>query len=179
MKIPEKIDTRRLILRPIKHKDFQDFFNFIHHIDSNKFLNFIPECKTYEAIEALINSVIESYKTAHPILIFSIIEKKSDLFLGFSGLIPHHNELKCIYGLLPQYWDNGYMIETLKKLFEYGFSIWNLTRIVAYVPNRNTRAWKVAERAGMKYLGDIQYKKTKRAMYFTIDRTEFYKQTLY
>jgi RimJ/RimL family protein N-acetyltransferase len=180
MTILEKIETKRLILRQVEDEDFEDFFRIIHNIDSLKFLNFIPKNKTYNSIKTLFDSVIESYNTSNPILFFFVKEKISDSFIGFCGLLPSRvNELKCIYGLLSQYRGNGYMIETLKKFFSYAFSKLSLTKIVAYIPVRNKRALNVAERAGMKYLGNISYKNSNKVMFFTINKTEYYKQTSY
>lgn len=181
MKIVEKLETKRLNLRPIKDDDFQEFLSLMCKLDSENFLYFIPENKTYEKVELLIKSVISSFDTSTPIYFFLIIEKESDLLLGFCGLLPLKltNQLKCIYGLQPQYLGNGYMIEALKKLFEYGFLVLNLTKIVAFIPPNNTKAWKVAERAGMKYMGHISYKEIQRAMFFIIDKIDFIKQTSY
>jgi len=90
------------------------------------------------------------------------------------------NEVRCLYGLLPECRGNGYAIEAMLKLIEYAFTELKNPKIVAHIHPNNTPGWKVAERIGMKYMGQIKHNDINPyAMLFTIDREEYVIQHLY
>ena len=109
----------------------------------------------------------------------TIALKESDRIIGTCGLIKkkESDEIRCYYALLPEFQGNGYAIEALRLLFDYAFNSLNLTRIKADVPDGNIRAWKVAERSGMTYYGNIKNKSySKQIMVFSITRDNFKNQ---
>ncbi len=176
MNIPNILETKRLIIRPFNSDDINPFISFMINKESTKYLNFTEEEKTPEGAETLIQSIINSYGTQNSVFALAITQKDSGRYLGSCGLSPieNDNELECFYALLPQFWGNGYAIESVKKLFEYAFTELNLSKIVAYVNPGNTRSWKTAERVGMKYLGQIRPKNlSSEAIFFSIERNEF------
>ncbi|MHA1885589.1 MAG: GNAT family N-acetyltransferase [Promethearchaeota archaeon] len=90
------------------------------------------------------------------------------------------NEVRCLYVLLPECRSNGYAIEAMLKLIEYAFTESKIPKIVAYIHPNNTPGWKVAERIGMKYMGQIKHNDfNPYAMLFTIDREEYVIQHSY
>ncbi|HDZ19484.1 hypothetical protein LCGC14_0614230 [marine sediment metagenome] len=176
MNIPNILETKRLIIRPFNSDDINPFISFMINKESTKYFNFTEEEKTPEGAETLIQSIINSYGTQNSVFALAITQKDSGRYLGSCGLSPieNDNEVECFYALLPQFWGNGYAIESVKKLFEYAFTELNLSKIVAYVNPENTRSWKTAERVGMKYLGQIRPKNlSSEAMFFSIERNEF------
>jgi RimJ/RimL family protein N-acetyltransferase len=79
--------------------------------------------------------------------------------------------------LFPRYIGNGYAIETLRKIFEYLFDNYEFLKILAYVEQGNIRGWKVAERSGMKYMGDVfREGKNSKVMFFLITKIDYLKQ---
>ncbi len=176
MNIPNILETKRLIIRPYKKIDYNSFISFMIDEAATKFLNFTDKQKTPEGAETLIQSIINSYNTQNSVFALAIAQKDSGIYVGSCGLSPieNDNEVECFYALLPQFWGNGYAIESVKKLFKYAFTELNLSKIVAYINPGNTRSWKTAERVGMKYLGQIRPKNlSSETMFFSIERNEF------
>lgn len=58
-------------------------------------------------------------------------------------------EASCSYGLLSQYWGQGYMSEALRSVLSFGFGSLGMGQIGAYCEVRNTASARVMERAGM------------------------------
>jgi RimJ/RimL family protein N-acetyltransferase len=150
MKVPEILETNRLILRPFPKKSLNEF--------------------------------LDSYRIPEPGISLLISSKENELILGTCGLYLIENGISigCVYALLPEFRGNGYTIEAMRVLIEYAFTNLEFSTIIAYIHPNNTDGWKVAERIGMKYLGDIKHKDlSPRAMFFTIKKAEFLAQRSY
>ncbi len=109
----------------------------------------------------------------------SLLLRVSDQIIGFIMLqtLEEKEQLECYYELLPQYTGNGYAIEAMKKVFAHVFTNHKFTKIVAYVEQGNSKGWKVAERSGLKYMGDIVRKDaTEKFLYFLIDKKDYINQ---
>jgi len=182
MKIPSKLKTKRLILRPFSSEDFKVFCKLLEEEQFRKGIKFDQRNNTTDTTKNWLNSIIQLYNSPSPIFSLIITHKESDACLGSCGLTKTEDfkVFRCYYILFPQYWGNGYAIEAMKKLFEYAFLDLHLTKLVAYITSGNNRGWKAAERAGMKYLGDLINKNTsQREMLFTIEKKEFEHQTTF
>lgn len=82
--------------------------------------------------------------------------------------------MECYFMLFPQYWGNGYAIEALKKSIEFAFSILKIHTLFAYVSQDNKKGWLVAERSGMKYMGDtIIEQKNEKVMKYSMNKNDF------
>ncbi|MFX1567339.1 MAG: GNAT family N-acetyltransferase [Promethearchaeota archaeon] len=176
MNLTQKLITRRLILKLINQNDFEAFTKMIDDTDVIKNLKFISNGRTEMNANDLFMSIIESYNSNTPIIALIIFNKESGNYIGLCGLLPSEDDYRaeCFYTILPLYRGNGYAIEAMKKLFEYAFKELNFARILLFIHPTNSRGWKVAERVGMKYLGQMTHKdKLSKMMYFSIDKAEF------
>jgi len=176
MNIPNILETKRLIIRPFNTDDINPFISFMINKEATKYLSFTEEEKTHEGAEAFIQSIINSYGTQNSVFALAITQKEGGIYLGSCGLTPFKRtiEAECFYVLLPKYWGNGYAIECIKKLFDYAFNELQLSKIIAHITPRNTRSWKTAERAGMKYMGQVRLGNLpSEAMLFSIERSDF------
>jgi RimJ/RimL family protein N-acetyltransferase len=150
MRIPERLETKRLILRPIHEEKFSEFLDF--------------------------------YKIADPGFSLVILNKIDDEILGICGLTPikDSRNVECVYALLPEFRSYGFAIEAMLKLIEYAFIRIDIPKIIAHIKPDNTHGWKVAERIGMKYMGQIQLNgPTSKAMVFIISKDEYIGQHSY
>ena len=112
--------------------------------------------------------------------IFSIILKNSNSFVGICALeiIEDESQAKLFYALLSNFCGNGYGLEAIKELINFAFLELSLNKISAHFNNTDTNAWKVAERAGLKYMGQDQVN-NKNIMVFSINKKEFLNQKWY
>jgi RimJ/RimL family protein N-acetyltransferase len=165
---PSTLETKRLMIRQFTQEDFDNLLSFIKNMASIDF-------------GQLFKTIIDTYQSQEVVISNALILKSTGVFLGFVGLIilEDNMPMECYYFLRPEYWGNGYAIESLRKIFEYAFSELELDKIVAYIDQRNTRGWKVAERSGMKYMGNVLRKDTnlkKKSMFFLIDKNDYSNQ---
>jgi ribosomal-protein-alanine N-acetyltransferase len=179
MKIPSILTTKRLILRPFSSEDFKVFCELLEIKQFRKGIKFDQRNNASDVAKNWLNSIIKSYNSKSPIFSLLITHGESNACLGSCGLTKREDfkVVRCYYILFPKYWGNGYAIEAIKKLFEYAFLDLHLTKLEVYITSGNNRGWKAAERAGMKYLGDVINKNTShREMLFTIEKKEFERQ---
>lgn len=182
MNVTNQIETKRLILRSTNQDDFEFILEIFEVNDIAENLKFFLKNKPEKDKKTLIRSIIASHNTSGPMVALIIINKESNNLIGICGLIPleSSNEVECFYALLPRYRGQGFAIESMKKLIEYAFTKLNLAKIIAFINPKSASLWKVAERIGMKYMGQIQYNNiTSMAMFFTIEKSEYEIQRFY
>jgi len=176
MDLPFQLESKRLILRPFTHDNIEVFSNIINDAQVSKNLKFILKTEIGENIEDLFDFIINSSNTSEQAIALEIIIKESGNCIGFCGLISLKDDMimECFYALLPKFRGYGFAIEAMKKLIDYAFLKLNISKIIAYINPKSQQLWKVAERIGMKYLGQKQLKDiSSKAMCFSIDKTEF------
>ena len=165
---PSALETKRLMIRQFTQEDFENVVSFMEGVTSTSF-------------NRLFKIIIDSYQSQEIVISYALILKSTGDFLGFCGLITLEDNMpmECYYFLRSEYSGNGYAIESLRKIFEYAFSELKLDKIVVYIDQGNTRGWKVAERSGMKYMGNILRKDAtikRKSMFFLIDKNDYYNQ---
>ena len=151
------IETERLILRKIELSDQQSMFELDSDNDVHKYLG-EPVVKTIEESILKINNINEQYIN-NGVGRLAVIEKSTNLFLGWSGLKleeprKHHNQkyYDIGYRLIKKYWGKGYATESAKACLDYGFNNLNLIEIYADVDSNNIVSKNVLEKIGLKYL---------------------------
>lgn len=101
----------------------------------------------------------------------AIVRQADDEIVGVCGLVPSMGpfgllpsfsevpiedrhlsfpEVGLYYALAPKEQGKGYATEAARALIDYGFSAWNLHRIVATTTRDNARSMSVMRRLGMK-----------------------------
>ena len=96
--------------------------------------------------------------------VFSMIEKKSDEFIGNIELMDMHDaEAELGIAITGKMQDKGYGTEAIKALTEYGFDQLGLKRIFLRTNPRNARAIRVYEKCGFK-----EYKRDEKHIHMEI-----------
>ena len=150
MKIPESLETKRLMLRHYSEKDINEFLD------------------SYKIADPGFSLVISNK------------ENDNYLGICGLNPIQNSRCVECVYVLLPEFRGNGFAIEAMLKLIEYAFTNLEIPKIVAYIHPDNVYGWKVAERIGMKYMGHVQHKDfNPKAMLLTINNEEYEVQRSY
>lgn len=161
IKLIEPLETRRLYIRQLAQEDYD--------VLVNKLNNAVPE-KDYPLF---------SYFKDRDVDCFLLLLKEPRQIIGyvFFRTFEKAKVLECYYSLFSQYTGNGYAIEALRRIIEYIFTECSFMKMIAFVEQGNTRGWKVAERSGMKYMGDIFHEgKNSKVMYFLINKRDFINQ---
>lgn len=161
IKLTESLETKRLYIRQFTQEDYECLVSKLN--DPN-----------LEEEYPLFN-----YYEKRDVQCFLLQLRQDPQIVGyiFLRISEDHKEIECYYSLFPRYTGNGYAIEALRKVFEYIFTKSDFVRILAFVEQGNTRAWKVAERSGMKYMGDIFHiSRNSNVMYFLINKRDYLNQ---
>jgi len=155
MEIIRPINTERLGIRCLDQHDWPGSLKFMTDPVATRHLLFSDDMKSEEGARNLFEATIASYSTDDPIHAYAIALKNNGFIgsCGFSGIDVDAGIYECFYTLPPEYWSNGYAIEAKKAPIEYCFEVYGINEMRAYVSTENPASLKVAERAGMKYLG--------------------------
>lgn len=146
-----QIDTARLRIRRFTRPDIEPFISFMTDCESTAFLPFAQEQKNREGAKQLVESTIESYGSAHPMLAFAVEEQTNGQFVGFCGLNPHDEEtIEIMYAVMPSARQQGYATEIAAALARYSLDELGYRRAIALIVPANKYSKIVATRVGFK-----------------------------
>ena len=144
----QKIETERLILRPITLADAEDLYEYASNKDTTYFVTFNP----YDSIDDAYFS-IANFFMANPLGKYAIELKDEQKFIGTIDLFnisPEKQSAEMGYILNPNYHRKGYMTEAGKALLDLGFNTLELEKIYALCDSRNDASSGVMKKLGMK-----------------------------
>jgi len=153
--LPEKLETKRLVIRPLEPKDLDGFLRFMTDSEATRYLLFSDEQRTERGARELFDFVMSSYSGDNPVFAYAIALRKNDRFIGSCGVsdLETFAKLECYYALLPEYWKRGFATEATKALIHYCAGQDGVSEIWAFMSRENPNSAGVAERAGMKFCG--------------------------
>lgn len=153
MKVPDKLETKRLTVRKFEHSDKDKFLEFMRDTTSTKYLMFTDEQKTETGASALFEYILNSYESETPVFSMAI-ETEEYGYVGSCGLSPIDGDIwECYYSLNREFLKKGFATESLKVLIDYCFSQLKIDELRAYMSPENPDSSRVAERCGMEYKG--------------------------
>lgn len=151
------LQTKRLLLRPLRHADAEAVFRMF---TDTKFMEFVtsPPFGSLEEAHALVTRDMSAMASGERIRLG--IERVEDgALIGNCTLFRLDEESRKAeigYGLLGSAFGKGYMNEALISLLEYGFSTLNLNRVQAEIDPKNTNSAKSLERIGFSKEGVLR-----------------------
>lgn len=152
------IETKRLILRPIRTTDFEPLYTYRSLPKVFRYVVLGPdsENETKNFIKWAI-----AVRKKKPVLtyIWAVTLKKTGQLIGDGNFNIKNQTLReaCIgYTLHPDFWGQGYATETAKKLIEFGFKKLKMRRIFATSDTKNIGSHKVLQKADMKWEGTFR-----------------------
>ncbi len=158
-----KIETNRLILRPLEVADAGVFFKMDSNVNVHKYLWNKPVNNIQETLN-VIDLVSKQYKE-HQIGRFAVILKDTNQFMGWAGLKYNTEKINnkqffydIGYRLDEEFWGNGYATEASIAWLNYGFNEMNINIINAGAHADNLASNKILQKIGMtaveQYLDD-------------------------
>ncbi len=145
------LESKRLIFRNFLWSDVQNLFE----IRSNdQVMNYMDTVKHQSITDAmnLINNINTSFAEKNGIN-WAIVEKSSNEFIGYFGywrLMKDHCRAEIGYALSPEFWGNGYMIEAMEELIDFGFKEFKIHSIEANVNPNNKSSIRLLKKSGFK-----------------------------
>lgn len=117
-----------------------------------------PETNCVKGIE----KQLWRYKT-YNVGLAGLVAKKNNKLIGMCGLLHQsiHDQmyLEVGYGLMKQYWGNGYAIEAAKFCRDYAFKNSMANVLISMIHPDNISSQKVATHNGMAINKTIEYKR--------------------
>jgi ribosomal-protein-alanine N-acetyltransferase len=142
-----RLETKRLILRPLSLKDTDFLLRHFSDEDVNMY-------SSYQKLER--EGVIDFYKKfiepGRPtrFRLGIMLKETGELVgtLGYHNLSKIDHSAEIGYDLEKAYWGKGIMTEAVEALTRYGFERMNLNRIAATADSENSRSIRLLERSG-------------------------------
>lgn len=173
-KMFERIETERLILRPMNCEDIESVYEMRR---DKEIMRFIREPVTDQREAENWINLISSRWTKDRIGFCSLIEKESGKFAGWCGLwqLKESGEIEVGYAITKKFWGKGYASESAEAFLEYGFNELNLEKIVAVARPENAASRRVMEKIGMQfdYTGEFY---GRDLVHYSITKKEFLTQ---
>lgn len=150
------LTTTRLNLIEIKEEHLPDIYNLFSNKQVNQYYNVVP-LKEIDEARKYVDWFYSRLKEGLGIRWGITLKDTSTIIgtLGFNNYTANHRA-NLGYELLPEYWNNGYMVEALKAIIQYGFEILQINRIEAEVMQGNTASEKLLSKLGFTREGVLQ-----------------------
>lgn len=155
-----RIETIRLILRPWRETDLQDFYEYARVDGVGQMAGWLPH-------ESLVRTkkILEQFISHKKVLALEL--KENHKVIGSLGIeelgnveeIPNALRGRELgYVLCKAYWGRGLMPEAVQSVMDYCFQTLGLDFLTCAHFVRNTQSRRVIEKCGFHYLKDIDYK---------------------
>ena len=162
--IPQKIETRRLIIRRCLEADYDGFFGFLNDREATRFLSLTADQKTSAGAQTTLWYIIHSYNTENPLFMMSVIDKENGDYLGSCGVMPlkEAGEFEFFYNIIRDRWGEGLATELVIGLMDYAFQTSSVNRMAAFINPDNRASLRVAEKVGMSNKGLVKHQDFKQ-----------------
>ena len=156
-------ETDRFLLREMLPSDIDGMFELDSDPEVHKYLGNNPVSNRAQIVDT-INFVRQQYMD-YGIGRWAIIEKKTNEFIGWSGLKfvteltnKHQNYYDLGYRLIRKYWRKGIATETAKIALDYAFNVLKVEAVYAASSIENIGSNKILQRIGLNFIETFFYK---------------------
>lgn len=153
----QKIETKRLILRPFKLSDAEHMFkNWANDSNVTKYLTWPPH-ESADLTVKLLTEWIPLYKNADYYQ-WCIEFKDISQAIGSISVVNISEETEAVeigYCIGKAYWNKGITSEALSALIKFFFDDVGINRIQAHHDVNNPNSGRVMAKCGLKYEGTL------------------------
>jgi len=155
MRVPNCIETPRLVIRPFTAGEAEAFVAFMTDEETTSEFMFFPEQKTSDGARAFFEAVMTSYATESPYFVCAIDVAAGDGFVGLCGIsnLPADGAFECFVCLSPPHRRRGYATEAVRALIARCFEDYSVETFRTYISPANSRSIAIARRLGMEHTG--------------------------
>lgn len=148
------ITTPRLLLRPPKGSDLNDFYEYARNPNVGPNAGWKPHANLRETLDILTDFIRMGN-------VWAIVDKLTGKMIGTIGLLPDQKRdnlnVKMLgYALSQSFWGRGMATEAARAVIEYGFLTENLSMISAYHYTGNNRSKSVLAKCGFYFEGVLR-----------------------
>ena len=146
--------TERLYIRDHIPDDLNDYHELISNNISMRYLTFLKTSNLEESKQSLQKAINESNSIDRKYYFFWIENKITKEYIGEVGYnvileTPYGKMATLGYYIKEKYWNNGYVTEAVKKVFEYAFIENNVYRFIGECIKENIGSEKIMIKCGM------------------------------
>ena len=163
------IETKRLILRPVKTSDAKDLFSYAKDPKVSEHVLWDAH-RSLSDSRAFIRSMKHQYRQGFPGS-FAIVLRSNQKMIGTIGFMSIHRDYHSAeigYSLSREYWNCGYMTEALNEVLDYAFEVLHLNRIEAQHELSNPASGRVMEKCGMCFEGILKQRIRNKGKYVDV-----------
>lgn len=152
--LPERIETKRLILRPFRHEDATELLSYANDEEWSRYIS-PPYPYTREYAETFIRNQITGRSAKKAVW---CIEREEKMIGDIEMAIDTTNwSAEIAYNIARQHWGNGLMTEALSATVDTAFELERpLNRLFVKIDTRNAASIRVAEKIGLKQEGVLR-----------------------
>ena len=154
------VETERLILRRFTPEDAADNYRIYTDPENMRFMGGPPD--SVESEREHIRKHIANYYEQHGFGLWAAVLKENARLIGRCGLLYQQvegtREVEVTYLIDRLYWGRGLATEAAREAVKLGFESYGFRRIVALINPENVASVRVAEKVGMRYERDVDFK---------------------
>lgn len=172
-RMPRKIATRRLLLRPFRRSDARKLPALLGDWDVARWLARAPHPYTVQDGRDWIK-ITRSIRRQRLGLSMAVVEKQDSALIGGIGLSFETGEVGYWFG--KAYWGRGYATEAVSAITEAGLNEAEMPKLWAGVMPGNQASCRVLEKVGYRSQGVRPYEFRNRelsALYYRLQRWEW------
>ena len=148
--------SKRLFLKEADWEDVEDFHLYFSNTKIHEFNTIIlPE--TIDHTKGILAPFIsDKMNNTRKLYTWAVKLPDNMQFIGEVGMtrsLNRFNLAEIYYGLLPNYWHQGYATEMVQRVVRFGFNYLKLHRIEAGVAKENLASIQVLEKSGFQREG--------------------------
>jgi 8-oxo-dGTP diphosphatase len=145
-----RLETPRLILRPLRPEDAPDIQRMAGEWEVARFTANIPHPYGEGMAESWIRSHREDFE-----IVFGIERRSDGAFVGCIGIEPDvaSREAEFGYWIGTPFWGSGYATEALQALVDHAFATYDIDRARSAAMPENPASIRVQEKVGFRYVG--------------------------
>jgi RimJ/RimL family protein N-acetyltransferase len=150
-RVPVRIETDRLILRPLSVSDLEDVVALHREPAVVEFLGPVSRAEALERLRSVEQAWLDR---GHDLL--AILERSSGRFVGRVGLRhwPQFGETEVGWALPRHALGHGYATDAARACMDWGFASFPFPYVTAMIRPDNSRSLAVARRLGMEPIRD-------------------------
>ncbi len=147
-----RVETQRLILRPLEMADAEAVFAYAKDPEVARYLSWQPH-RSIDDARQFISRTLSRYAQGQPASWG--LEHKADGRLigtaGFVNFLPRVSSAEIGYVLSPAYWGQGFASEAVREIIRFGLAELGLERIEARCRVENLASQRLLDRCGMSF----------------------------
>jgi RimJ/RimL family protein N-acetyltransferase len=160
MKSPVKLETERLQLRELSASSVEDATFILRLLNEPSFIRNIGDRGVRnldDAYDYMANGPVNSYRT-HGHGLYRVDIKASGAAGGLCGLVRREGlgGPDLGYAFLPEFWSQGYAMESARAVLAHARDALALDRILAIVDPNNTDSIRVLQKLGFGFERMVQ-----------------------